>query len=56
MINTKELIEVNLVEVGKEAQPFFISASLSTDLRKALLDLLNGYKDDFRAEMPRVDP
>lgn len=27
----KELIEINLVEEGKEAQHIFISASLSTD-------------------------
>lgn len=38
MINAKELIEVNLAEVGKEAQHIFINSSLSADL-KALLDL-----------------
>lgn len=54
-----QLIEVNLAEEGKEAQAIFISASLSVDLRRALIDLLKDYKDVFAwiyLEMPRLDP
>lgn len=41
----KELIEFNLVKERREAQPFFISASLSADLKQVLLELLRKFKD-----------
>lgn len=35
----------NLTEERKEVQPIFMSASLPTELRRVLLDLLKGFKD-----------
>lgn len=54
-----ELFEVNFSKEEKEAQPVFISASLSADLNWALLGLLRELKDVFvwtHIEIPGLDP
>lgn len=43
----KELIQVNLIEEGKEAHHIFISADLSSYLKQALLNHLKEFKDVF---------
>lgn len=43
----EELIKVNTGEEGKEAQPISICDSLSFDLKEALPDLLNEFKDVY---------
>lgn len=43
----EELIEVNLVEERRSAQPTFFSTSLFLEHRTTLLELLKEYKDVF---------
>lgn len=43
----EELIEFNLAEEWEEAQPIFLNASSSSDLKKSSLDLLRELKDVF---------
>lgn len=42
-----ELVEVNLATKDDESQPIFISATISVELRQALLALLREFKDVF---------
>lgn len=55
----EKLIEVNLGEEGKEAQPSFKTASLFVNLKETLFDLLGEFKDVLAwtyVEIPRLDP
>lgn len=53
----KELIEVNLTEEGRKAQPLFFSASLAFVLKTTLLELLRNMMDVFLAyaELPGLN-
>lgn len=49
----EELIKINLASERREAQPVFLSASLSVGLRQALFNLLKEFKDVLHGHMPK---
>lgn len=52
------MVEINLAILGEEAQPIFISANLSSEIKQALIGLLRELKDAFKwtyVQMPRLD-
>lgn len=55
----KELGEINLTSEGEEAQPFFLSTSLMSELKEELLNHLREHEDIFAwtyVQMPSLDP
>lgn len=49
----EELAEINLTDEGEEAQPVFVSTSLTLKLKKELLGLLREHKDIFAWTYPQ---
>lgn len=42
------MIEIKLIREGREAQLVFLNASLLSELRQVLVDLLKEFKDVFK--------